>query len=155
MKQREMVASGEEDGNEEHLRRQRLQSLPVDAISSILGLCSDFDSIKNLGQNDHLRQTIYNQHWKCMRCQDEIFKAADLRTDPHASPFMCQVCQQKFCGQAVDYDKRFCRPQTCDGCGKVECHRCMSAHMVNGDGYGTENFCEDCQAEFDFGMGGC
>mmetsp|Transcript_7353 Transcript_7353/g.14011 ORF Transcript_7353/g.14011 Transcript_7353/m.14011 type:complete len:147 (+) Transcript_7353:159-599(+) len=132
-----------------------LQSLPNYAISSILQHCSDFQSILSIAQNEALRQVIYSQSWKCGHCHDQIYMAPDLTTRKHANPFMCSVCHGKFCGEAVDYDKRFCRPQKCDGCGKLECHKCLEAHMDKDDGYGTESYCQECQAEFEFGMGGC
>ena len=137
-------------------QQHQLQALPSDALSSILEHCPDIQSILNLGQtSDKLREAIYHQKWKCKNCRDPIFVASDLSSARFANPFMCGVCRAKLCGQSVDYDKRLCRPQKCDGCGKVECHSCMSAHMGNEDGYGTENYCEACQAEFEFGMGGC
>ena len=159
----------------------RLHTLPTDAIGSILNHCSDFASILNLGQTyPLLSQAIFSQHWTCQNCSDPIFESLDdieqtyesniirnghpsalATTGQHfnrrkrKTPFMCAVCHAKFCGETVDYDKRYCRPQPCDGCGKIECHTCLSAHLGNSDGYGTENYCQDCQAEFDFGMGGC
>lgn len=133
----------------------RLQCLPKDAISAILKNCDDFQTILNIAQNDRLREAIYSQGWKCGHCQNPIFTDSDLSTAKHVNPFICAVCQENFCGEAVDYDKRSCRPQKCDGCGKIECFRCLEAHMGDEDGYGSENYCEECQAEFEFGMGGC
>ena len=133
----------------------RLQALPKDAISSILQHCSDFRSILSIAQNEYLRNVIYSQRWECKHCRNEIFINSELTTRKHAHPFTCSVCHGKFCGETVNYDKRFCRPQRCDGCGKLECHECLDAHMRESDGYGMENYCRECQAEFEFGMGGC
>lgn len=148
-----------------------MHNLPSDAVSAILNQCSDFQSIFALGQSSpQLQEAIYNQQWACTKCTDLIFKTPNELKGASSStksrrrrhdnnitkqPFICQVCHDKFCGERVDYDKRFCRPQKCSGCGKVECYQCMTNHMGNDDGYGSENYCADCQAEFEFSMGGC
>ena len=134
-----------------------LEALPQDALSQVVDLCADsLSQIRNMaGASEGLRETIYQQQWKCHKCHCSIFVASDLTTDKHAKPFVCGVCHRKFCGESVDYDRRHCRPQRCEGCGKVECYDCQQQHLQAADGYGTENYCQDCQAEFDFGMGGC
>ena len=140
-----------------------LDRLPQDAMSQILIHCSDFSTILNIAKASPVFQsTIYNQGWKCHRCSDPLFVgggslSSSLETNKHANPFICAVCHKKICGESIAYDRRHCRPQKCDGCGKVECYDCQQAHMqdINDDGYGTENYCAECQAEFEFGMGGC
>ena len=135
----------------------RLDKLPHNAMSQVLvHCCSDFSTILNLANASQVFQaTIYNQNWKCHRCSDPLFLGSSLETNKLAKPFICGVCHKKICGESIDHDRRHCRPQKCDGCGKIECYDCQQAHMHYSDGYGTENYCEECQAEFEFGMGGC
>lgn len=130
-------------------------------MSQVLNHCSDFPTILNLvnASEDDFQAAVYNQGWKCHRCRDPLFVGSSplLETNKHTNPFICAVCQKKMCGESIDYDRRYRRPQKCDGCGKIECYDCQQAHMQedSDDGYGTENYCEECQAEFEFGMGGC
>ena len=129
-----------------------LQALPGNAITAILQHCSDFDSILNLAKtSDAIRMAIYLQQWPCSRCNTQIFADADLTTSTHAAPFMCSVCHEKLCGESVDYEKRWCRPQKCNGCGKLECHQCLEARVGNADGSGSENMCQKCQLSMEEG----
>mmetsp|Transcript_27814 Transcript_27814/g.67671 ORF Transcript_27814/g.67671 Transcript_27814/m.67671 type:complete len:167 (+) Transcript_27814:82-582(+) len=153
------VSPHQEDGDSSSSTNLlRLDKLPQDAMSQVLvHCCSDFSTIRSLANASQVFQaTIYNQDWKCHCCSDPLFVGSDLETNKHAQPFICAVCHKKLCGESIDYDRRHCRPQKCDGCGKIECYHCQQAHMQDSsDGYGTENYCEECQAEFEFGMGGC
>lgn len=138
-----------------------IQSLPSDAVALILRHCPDLDTLLNLASTSHvLRQAIYRENLlTCDYCKGSLFSNEDLlEAAPHTKAFSCSVCHTKLCGYVLfDYDKRKCKPQACDGCGKIECIKCMEAHATEEetDGYGTENYCEDCQGEFEFGMGGC
>ena len=133
-----------------------LQGLPVDALSTILSHCTDFQSLLSLGNSSaRMQETIYQQSYGCKNCRGNIFISPHLETPQYSKPFICAVCHGKLCGNWADYDKRKCKAQKCDGCGKVECSACQGKHMVNQDGYGTENYCQDCQETFEFGMGGC
>lgn len=142
-----------------------IQDLPNEALALVLEHCPDLESITNLAQaaKDHrpsVRRAIYHENLlSCDRCKNPFFSDEDLSiVAPHTKAFSCSVCHQKLCGYLLfDYDRKGCKPQVCDGCGKIECMRCMQAHATEeqSDGYGTENYCEDCQGEFEFGMGGC
>ena len=153
MSEKERAASNESSSTPTFL----LEQLPQDALSQVVDLCADsLTQIRQLAAaSDVVRGAIFHQHWKCHRCNDPLFVASDLSTTKLAKPFVCGVCHGKFCGASIDYSKRHCRPQRCEGCHKVECYECQQQHLLHLDGYGTENYCQDCQAEFDFGMGGC
>ena len=62
----------------------------------------------------------------------------------------------KFCGETIDYDKRFCRPQLCEGCGTTECRKCMWSSFGRRGGYGNDSscLCLDCQDEYGGAGGG-
>ena len=138
-----------------------IHSLPHDTIALILAHCPDLDTLLNVAATSSmLRYAIYRENLlSCDRCKCPFFNDADLsEATPHTKAFSCSVCGEKLCGYTLfDYDKRKCKPQACDGCGKIECIKCMEAHATDeqADGYGTENYCEICQGEFEFGMGGC
>ena len=141
--------------------RISIHSLPREALALILGHCPDLDTLLKLAStHPMLRKSIYHQRLlSCDCCESPLFKDDSLtKAAPHTRSFSCSVCHQKFCGFTLfDYNKRYCKPQICDGCGAIECSRCMEAHSSEDqqDGYGTENYCEECQGEFEFGMGGC
>jgi len=143
-----------------------LDTLPNEAIGLIIKhACSDMTSIMNLATiSDTIRIAIYDQQLlHCDRCSISLFSNNSLSIStaftPHTKAFICATCHGKLCGYTLfDYDRKKCKPHRCDGCGKIECQRCMDAHLNNDDnvdGYGTENYCENCQDEFEFGMGGC
>ena len=148
-----------------------LDTLPNEAIGLIIKhACSDMTSILNLATiSDTIRIAIYDQKLlHCDQCNIPLFINNSLSINinnnenavtPHTKAFSCGTCHDKLCGYTLfDYDRRKCKPQRCDGCGTIECQRCMDAHInkeENVDGYGTENYCENCQGEFEFGMGGC
>ena len=150
-----------------------LDTLPNEAIGLIIQhVCSDLTSILNLATiSETIRIAIYDQKLlHCDHCNIPFFSNNSLsmtinNTDtnaavtPHTKAFSCGTCHDKLCGYTLfDYDRRKCKPQCCDGCGTMECQRCLDAHLNNEenvDGYGTENYCENCQGEFEFGMGGC
>eukprot|EP00532_Pseudo-nitzschia_australis_P019881 CAMPEP_0168305516 /NCGR_PEP_ID=MMETSP0142_2-20121227/50491_1 /TAXON_ID=44445 /ORGANISM="Pseudo-nitzschia australis, Strain 10249 10 AB" /LENGTH=179 /DNA_ID=CAMNT_0008257021 /DNA_START=17 /DNA_END=556 /DNA_ORIENTATION=- len=138
-----------------------IQDLPPDVFALIVSHCPDLKSITELGSTSTpLRRMIFHQSLlNCDRCRTPLFADEDLSVRaPHTKAFSCSVCHAKLCGyQLFDYDRRNCKPQRCDGCGSLECLACMKAHTSeeHADGYGTENYCEACQGEFEFGMGGC
>jgi hypothetical protein len=149
-----------------------LDTLPNEALGLIIKhVCSDLTSILNLATiSDTIRIAIYDQKLlHCDHCNIPFFSNNSLSmtinnndnnaVTPHTKAFSCATCHDKLCGYTLfDYDRRKCKPQCCDGCGKIECQRCLDAHLnkeENVDGYGTENYCENCQDEFEFGMGGC
>jgi hypothetical protein len=138
-----------------------IHSLPNDAVALILRHCPDLDTLLNLASTSPvLRRAIYQENLlNCDRCKSPFFSDEELSdAAPHTKVFSCSVCHEKLCGYTLfDYDRRKCKPQACDGCGKIECIKCMEGHSTEeqADGYGTENYCEECQGEFEFGMGGC
>mmetsp|Transcript_30038 Transcript_30038/g.45553 ORF Transcript_30038/g.45553 Transcript_30038/m.45553 type:complete len:174 (-) Transcript_30038:175-696(-) len=138
-----------------------IHSLPDDAVALILRNCPDMNTLMNVASaSPVIRRTMYHQLLlTCYRCQTHLFSDENL-SEPafQTKAFSCSVCHEKLCGYTrYDYDRRKCKPQICDACGKIECMRCMESHFTDeqADVYGTENYCEDCQAAFEFGMGGC
>jgi len=152
---------GEQPYSKRGLANASIKSLPIDALAIIFRHCPDLDTLLNLASADPvLRRAIYHGNiLTCDCCDSPLFSNEDLsEAAPDTKVFSCSVCHAKLCGYTkYDYDKRRCKPQVCQGCGKIECIRCMEAHSTDedADGYGTENYCEDCQAEFEYGMGGC
>lgn len=138
-----------------------IEYLPGDALALIVNYCPDLNSIQNLASSSRLLRTaIFRQNLlHCDRCQIPLFEDSLLSVaTPHTQPVSCAICQAKLCGyQLFDYGRKNCKPQRCDGCGAIECLACMESHVSDefADGYGTENYCGACQAEFEFGMGGC
>lgn len=161
MQSRNTSGISDQDGRQEEAINpsvnSKLQALPSDAMGCILNQISDATTLMNLAaSNPAMKIAIFQQGWTCRNCHTCIFIDPQLNSaSPQAHFFMCFVCHGKFCGERVDYDKRHCRRQTCSGCGQVECHACMEAHLGNDDGYGTENYCQECQDKFEFNMGGC
>ena len=112
-----------------------IQSLPNNAITSILQCCSDFPSIMSLAMtSEAIRNSIYQQQWLCARCSTRLFLDAGLTTPPQTNPFMCAVCHSKICGESTE---PHCQPRPCSGCGQVQCSRCV--------GEGAEYYCGTCQ----------
>jgi len=150
-------------------RHHGLEGLPADALCCIVSYsAADMATIDNLAAASHRLQKVILQQlqWKCKTCTELIFPPPEstistttTTTTTHpgtAKPFICEVCHGTFCGsKSADYHKRHCRPELCHGCGKQECHVCLESHLGGADAYGSENYCQDCQAEFEFGMGGC
>ena len=139
--------------------RISIDNLPTDALTQVLGHCPDLDTVRNLASTSAaLRISIYHQNLSCDSCKSPFFADDSLKASPHTKAFSCSVCHQRFCGFTLfDYDRRKCKPQVCDGCGAIECSKCMEAHTTDeeADGYGTENYCAVCQENYEFGMGGC
>ena len=140
-------------------KRISIDTLPADALTLVMGHCPDLDTLRNLASTSPaLRKAIYQHNLSCDSCRSPFFADDSLKASPHTKAFSCSVCHQRFCGFTLfDYDRRKCKPQVCDGCGTIECSKCMEAHTTDeqADGYGTENYCAICQESFEFGMGGC
>lgn len=132
---------------------KKLVDLPADSIGSIAEQAGDFETILNLAHSDP-KLSAAIQQWKCAKCEDDIFVLPnggndELSIPDGASPFLCGVCENKYCGQQ-GYEKRFCTSRECSGCGKLECHKCMCDHLEDcaACGRGT-NYCSDCQGKCD------
>ena len=159
-----------------------LERLPEDAICSVLDYCSDLETVLNLGRiNSRFRDMVLRQNWHCDRCSTAIFASISGSIDDDdddnnnnekqehvldfyskssssssCKPFVCSSCNGKFCGETIDYDKRFCRPQLCEGCGTTECRKCMWSSFGRRGGYGNDSscLCLDCQDEYGGAGGG-
>ena len=137
--------------------------LPMDAIVLIVQYCeTDFTTLRNLVQSCARMRKVIHQHklLHCDHCSVALYVDEECTIPtPNTRLFSCHGCSAKLCGyQFFDYDRRQCKPQTCEGCGQIECYQCLEAHTnneTNEDGYGTESYCNKCQSEFEFGMGGC
>ncbi len=138
-----------------------IHSLPGDAVAMVAKNTPDLETLQNLAAASPLLRTALfeNNLLSCDHCQTPLYADATLKQPAkHTKPFSCSVCHSKFCGyQLFDYSRKQCKPVRCDGCGAVECLKCLQAHTTEEqmDGYGTENYCASCQEEYEFGMGGC
>jgi len=164
-------------GGQQQEQIMKLTDLPSESLGSIMEqLGGDFQALLGLANSDRRLQSILQQ-WKCFKCQDGIFVAGPpcskkndamkkdgkkdknddtkpefskdtlvLSIPDQATPFLCGVCGAKLCGQD-GFGKRFCTGHKCSLCGKLECFRCMRAHMEDCGAcarFGTR-YCQECQ----------
>ena len=166
-----------QEGGHQQEQMMKLTDLPSESLGSIMEqVGGDFQALLGLANSDRRLQSILQQ-WKCFKCKDGIFVAGptskgkndamkkdgkkdkDDDTKPESSkdtlvlsipdqatPFLCGVCGAKLCGQD-GFGKRFCTGHKCSGCGKLECHRCMCAHLEACGActrFATQ-YCQQCQ----------